>query len=87
MANTHQFQDQADREWLTWRQVCKQLEKLGINPNDKKYNALMTAIRLWGEEQTQLTESCGDAGAVHHEAQLRTLRDTYEPHVLDGWAP
>lgn len=80
------FQDQAEREWLTWRQVCKQLEKLGIVPNDPKNNALMMALKLWGEEQTELT-SCTDGGDKVHRQQLNELRQKYEPHVIGEWAP
>lgn len=79
-----QFQDQSDREWRTWRQVCKQLEVRGIVPNDPKNIALMLAIKLWGEEQTRLTvDTC--EGVKHHDRELHDSRERYAPHVIAGW--
>lgn len=76
--------DPAEREWLTWRQVCKQLEALGIHPNSDAAKPLMAAIKLWGEENAVLNHvtPADYVNRVHQEA-----RDAYEEHVLDGWAP
>lgn len=79
-----QFLDQADREWRTWRQVCKQLEKRGINVNDPKNNDLMLAIKLWAEEQVELTSCTAGADELHVVA-MTDLRKKYAPHVIDGW--
>ena len=79
------FQDQAEREWLTWRQVCKQLEARGINPNDKKNEALITVIKLWAEEQAWLTHSTDKLHLAYNERTR--LRAAYEEHVIGEWAP
>ncbi len=49
-ADTSDFgpQEEQHREHGAWRQICLQLEVLGVNINDQ--NALANAMRLWGEE-------------------------------------
>lgn len=74
---------QTEREWLTWRQVCKQLAKLGIVANAPEALALMKAIKLWGEELAELRIQ--NPGT--EERALSAAREKYEGHVLDGWAP
>lgn len=76
-----QWRDQLQREWLAWRQVCKQLAQVGVNIND--HEALACAIRLWGEEVVALREE----NPEHTEKARTEHREAYEKHVLDGWAP
>jgi hypothetical protein len=71
---------QMQREWLCWRQVCKQLEARGIEVNDT--DSLASAIRLWGEELVALR----NMAPQYHERALKTFREEYEPHVIDEWA-
>jgi hypothetical protein len=78
------FSDQADREWRTWRQVCKQLAKLGIDVNDPKNEALVLAIRLWGDEAHLLDVENADP---RERERREDLRAKYGPHVLDEWNP
>lgn len=76
--------DPAEREWLTWRQVCKQLEALGISPNSEQAKPLMAAIKLWGEENAVLSEQLTQLDARRFRDQAR---ETYAPYVIEGWAP
>lgn len=78
------FRDQAEREWLSWRQVCKQLKKLGIDINKPEVQPLALAIKLWGEELAALVEQ--NPGDESDRARAET-RDKYAPHVIDGWEP
>jgi hypothetical protein len=73
--------DQMDREWLAWRQVCKQLAKLDVDINQAE--PLACAIRLWGEElhALRLVDPKWD------EKALAEKRAEYAPHVVDNWAP
>jgi hypothetical protein len=48
------FSSQFNYEWRAWRQVCKQLAKLGVDINSQE--PLASAIRLWGEELVALRE-------------------------------
>lgn len=68
-------------EWLMWRQLCKQLAKLGVDVN--KEDGLICAVRLWGEELVALRE----ARPEHTQKALTEARNAYKPHVLDGGAP
>jgi hypothetical protein len=43
---------QMDREWRTWRGLCGELEKLGIDVNSS--DPLVNAIKRWGEELVAL---------------------------------
>lgn len=75
------FGDQIHREWLAWRQVCKQLAAVGVDIN--AHEPLACAIRLWGEELVGLREE----NPEYTENALREKREEYEPHVIGGWAP
>jgi hypothetical protein len=70
--------DQMDREWLAWRQVCKQLAKLGVDINQA--DALACAIRLWGEELHELRKQ----DPQWDEKALTEKRFEYAPHVIVG---
>lgn len=78
----YKFQDQSEREWFTWWQVCKQLRAFGIEPNDLKYDALMKAIKLWGSEASLLDEENDDPKKFQ---LLKAQRDEYEKHVIGEW--
>lgn len=77
----------SEREWLTWRQVCKQLEALGIHPNSEKAKPLMAAIKLWGEELHMLNAAPDtDPDYVRNERN-RQRRKYYSEFLIDGGAP
>lgn len=46
--------DEQNRELDAWHAVCQELRDLGINVNEDRYDNLVHAIRLWGEELTRL---------------------------------
>lgn len=71
--------DQAHKEWIAWRQVCKQLSALGIEINHNASVPLACAIRAWGEELVALRE--GDP--QYTEAALAEKREAYEPHWIE----
>lgn len=73
--------DSAHREWLAWRQVCKQLARVGIEINAQE--PLACAIRLWGEELVKLREE----NPEHTTNALKEKRKEYEPYVIDNWTP
>ena len=75
------FKDQAQREWLAWRQLCKHLEKLGIDPNSAVAAPLLAAVKLWSAERAELLRE------EKQPPELHDARRTYEDFVLDGWAP
>ena len=77
----------SEREWLTWRQLCKQLEALGIDPNSEKAKPLMLAIKLWGEE-LHVLNAATDTDPNHVNAERTRMRRIYaEKYLLDGGAP
>lgn len=73
--------DPMNREWLAWRQLCKQLAKLGVDINAQ--TPLASAIRLWGEELVALREANPD----YTERALDSAREDYKEYVLDGGSP
>lgn len=73
--------DQMDREWLAWRQLCKQLAKLDVDINVAA--PLACAIRLWGEELHELRKR----DPQWDEKALAEKRAEYAPHVIDDGAP
>lgn len=73
-----QKQEISRREWLAWRQVCKQLKDIGVDINDQI--PLACAMRLWGEELVQLRL----LEPVHINRALTVARQGYEPHVIDN---
>lgn len=75
------FRDQTEREWLAWRQVCKQLAKCGVEINSQ--TPLACAIRMWGEELVKLREE----NPEHTAKALTEKRAEYEPHWIDKGAP
>lgn len=68
---------QMNVEWRAWRQVCKQLEKQGIDIN--KQTPLACAIRMWGEELVALREQ----NPEHTENALKERRAEYETHWIE----
>ncbi len=69
---------QQDTEWKAWRQVCKQLEAVGLDVNTVKSDPLIRAMRLWGEALHALRKAIPQGD----EVLLEDARALYEPHRI-----
>jgi hypothetical protein len=70
--------EQGYREWIAWRQICKQLEVLGIVVNAETTRPLAAAIKMWGEELVALR----DIEPKHKPLALEDCRDSYAEYWL-----
>jgi len=73
--------DQMHREWEAWRQVCKHLERRGIDINAEL--GLAAALRLWGEENAELRRQ----GPEHLPQALAERRAEYAAHLIQDGKP
>lgn len=72
-----------DREWVAWRQVCKHLEKLGIDVNAATSTPLVMAVRLWGEQLVELRTVQEHDGQERADDPLDEALKKYETHVIE----
>lgn len=64
---------EAREEHAAWRQMCLQLERLGIDPDGPDGTAVLLAAKLWGERLHGLRLTAPE----HDASALRVAKDRY----------
>ena len=54
--------DEMEREWRAWRNVCERLKLLGIDINTQ--DELAEALRYWGRRLVELREHQAEHGVT-----------------------
>ena len=73
--------DAMDREYVAWRQVCKQLGRLGVDVNEAAN--LVFALKLWAHEHSDLMDTYPeDKGDLLDEVRMK-----YDPVVIEDGEP
>jgi hypothetical protein len=76
------MKDPMRTEWQAWQDVNAECKLLGIDMNEHKYDCLIKAIKVWGEQlaalrDTQSVEAAAKALAMYQEDyQLAKKRRT-----------
>lgn len=74
--------EETDSEWEAWQLFVKEFRRCVGDLNDDRYNGMVCALRLWGEELVQLRST--QPRSLCEKARMRAIQQFYSFKTTDS---